>query len=34
MSDEFLAKIKGFKSVFVVHSNVNPYAAAAAMVGK
>lgn len=31
MSDDFLAKVKGFKSVFVIHSNTNPYAAAAAM---
>jgi hypothetical protein len=31
MSDEFLAKVKGFKGVFVVHSDTNPYAAAAAM---
>jgi hypothetical protein len=31
MSDEFLAKVKGFKGVFVVHSHTNPYAAAAAM---
>jgi hypothetical protein len=31
MSDEFLAKVKGLKSVFVVHSDNNPYAAAAAM---
>jgi len=31
MSEEFLAKVKGNKAVFVVHSNTNPYAAAAAM---
>ena len=31
MSDDFLAKTKGFKNVFVVQSNANPYAAAAAM---
>ena len=31
MSDGFLAKVKGFKGVFVVHSDTNPYAAAAAM---
>ena len=31
MSDDFLAKVRGSKGVFVVHSNTNPYAAAAAM---
>src|ERR1700723_3044570 len=31
MSEEFLAKVKGNKAVFVVHSSTNPYAAAAAM---
>jgi hypothetical protein len=31
VGDEFLSKVKGFKGVFVVHSNANPSAAAAAM---
>ncbi len=31
MGDEFLAKTKGFSRTFVIHSNTNPYAAAAAM---
>jgi hypothetical protein len=31
MGDEFLAKAKGFSRTFVIHSNTNPYAAAAAM---
>jgi hypothetical protein len=31
MVDEFLAKAKGFTRTFVIHSNTNPYAAAAAM---
>jgi hypothetical protein len=31
MGDGFLAKAKGFSRTFVIHSNTNPYAAAAAM---
>jgi hypothetical protein len=31
MGEEFLSKVKGFKGVFVIHSNANPYAAAAVM---
>ena len=31
MSEEALAKLKGFKHTFVIHSNANPYAAAAVM---
>jgi hypothetical protein len=31
MGEDFLAKVKGFKGVFVVHSNTNPSAAAAVM---
>lgn len=31
MGEEFLAKAKGFSRTFVIHSNNNPYAAAAAM---
>lgn len=31
MSDEFLANVKGFSRTFVIHSNNNPYIAAAAM---
>lgn len=31
MGEEFLTKIKGFKRTFVIHSNANPDAAAAAM---
>ena len=31
MGDEFLAKVKGFNRTFVIHSNINPYSAAAAM---
>jgi hypothetical protein len=31
MSEEFLAKVKGFSRTFVIHSGTNPYAAAAAM---
>jgi hypothetical protein len=31
MGEDFLAKSKGFKRTFVIHSNTNPYAAAAAM---
>jgi hypothetical protein len=31
MSDEFLAKVKGFSGTFVIHSNKNPHVAAAAM---
>jgi hypothetical protein len=31
MGDEFLAKTKGFSRTSVIHSNTNPYAAAAAM---
>jgi hypothetical protein len=31
MCEEFLSKIKGSKSTFVIHSNANPYAAAAVM---
>ena len=31
MSDEFLAKVKRFSRTFVIYSNMNPYAAAAAM---
>jgi hypothetical protein len=31
MGEEFLAKVKGFSRTFVIHSDNNPYAAAAAM---
>ena len=31
MGEEFLAKVKGFKRTFVIHSNANPYATAAVM---
>jgi hypothetical protein len=31
MGEEFLAKVKGFKRTLVIHSNANPYAAAAVM---
>jgi hypothetical protein len=31
MGEKFLAKIKGFKRTLVIHSNANPYAAAAVM---
>ena len=31
MADDFLEKVKGFRSSLVIHSNANPYAAAAMM---